>query len=404
MPPIPPVNAPDDIPYADLTPSEARSDLINALAAEARRAPASMPGGPVLGIVPTLGGGAGPGTTPGGWPPFMPVPQQPPGAPVRPTMPDGPTGPELPTSPTEPPVAPTAEGAEAVEAGEGAEGIEALEGAPELLPGVIVGILAGVIFGPNIADKVQRHLSPEAYPPDWMTLTNPITGKAVEYLEEYVWLRTLTPEQIGYLHDIYDEEERQAPGLPGLPFSLPGISGPAMVEAPTPMTGVEEPDVAEPFILPGSTIGERVWAGRPTREAQRLHGLFGWYLDPFTNEIVFVDYVTQADHIFPDRLIRELPGFKDLTPEQQKELVDYPGNFQPLPHWLNASKWAWSYFEWVRAPIAEGVATINDFSAEYIEYMQALTMVIVHELQEMIEGFLKNNLKKATKMPISAKK
>ena len=84
--------------------------------------------------------------------------------------------------------------------------------------------------------------------------------------------------------------------------------------------------------------------------------------------------------------------------------MDYPGNFQPLPHWLNASKWAWSYFEWVRAPIAEGVATINDFSAEYIEYMQALTMVIVHELQEMIEGFLKNNLKKATKMPISAKK
>ncbi len=70
-------------------------------------------------------------------------------------------------------------------------------------------------------------------------------------------------------------------------------------------------------------------AGKPTR-----------YRDPMTNELVEIsdDMNIHLDHIYPKRDIERLEGFEDLTRAQQKELLEDPVNFQPLPGSMNCSK------------------------------------------------------------------
>jgi len=97
-----------------------------------------------------------------------------------------------------------------------------------------------------------------------------------------------------------------------------------------------------------------------------------------------------ADHIYPETLIKELPGFDKLTPEQQKMVLNYERNFQPLPDWLNSSKGAKTYFEWKGAPEKPyDSGSFRKFNPKYLESMQLLTIQIKQELQTKIDELLR---------------
>jgi hypothetical protein len=58
----------------------------------------------------------------------------------------------------------------------------------------------------------------------------------------------------------------------------------------------------------------------------------------------------EADHIVPFKTICELPGFSTLDREQQREVVNYPPNFQGLGRYTNASKSDKSWADWKGHP------------------------------------------------------
>jgi len=70
------------------------------------------------------------------------------------------------------------------------------------------------------------------------------------------------------------------------------------------------------------------------------------YLDPLTGKPVSVSEKLPADHIVPQKWIKEQPGFDKLTPEQQSWLLNHPLNTQGLPGSLNSSKGAKMPGEW----------------------------------------------------------
>ena len=88
-----------------------------------------------------------------------------------------------------------------------------------------------------------------------------------------------------------------------------------------------------------------------------------------------------ADHIYPDRLIRRLPGFDKLKPDQQSAVLNYEGNFQPLLGPLNSSKGSKTAAEWTSAL---GQALRPD----YISDMTKMEARIKEELQQIIDNYL----------------
>jgi hypothetical protein len=102
----------------------------------------------------------------------------------------------------------------------------------------------------------------------------------------------------------------------------------------------------------------------------------GGYVDPRTNQWVKTEERLQADHVYPKDLIKKLPGFDKLTREQQEWLLNYPGNFEPLPRSWNASKWNRLADDW-----AKNTPMGKQASNEYIDQLR--------ERQEAFEAFAK---------------
>jgi hypothetical protein len=102
----------------------------------------------------------------------------------------------------------------------------------------------------------------------------------------------------------------------------------------------------------------------------------GGYVDPRTNKWIKFDGNLAADHVYPKDLIKKLDGFDKLSPQQQEFLLNYPGNFEPLPKSWNSSKLNRLADDWAKTPMGRQAAK---------EYIDAL-----RERQQAFEGFAKN--------------
>ena len=103
----------------------------------------------------------------------------------------------------------------------------------------------------------------------------------------------------------------------------------------------------------------------------------GGYVDPRTNKWVKFDRNLAADHVYPKDLIKKLDGFDRLRPQQQEFLLNYPGNFEPLPRSWNSSKWNRLADDW-----AKNTPMGRQASKEYIDALR--------ERQQAFEGFANN--------------
>jgi len=151
---------------------------------------------------------------------------------------------------------------------------------------------------------------------------------------------------------------RKDPG-PYVPVSLPGIGSPE--------------DVAQ--------------FGRPSAERRSEHRDWGWYWDPFTNDIVLTNEAMETDHIYPEYLVNQLiksVGKGRLTPRQEFEVRNYPDNFQPLPKSLNASKKHKTAAQWTKAGD-------RDILPAYIAEQRRLEARIIRDLTGFIERCLEEN-------------
>jgi RHS repeat-associated protein len=102
----------------------------------------------------------------------------------------------------------------------------------------------------------------------------------------------------------------------------------------------------------------------------------GGYVDPRTNKWIKFDGNLPADHVYPKDLIKKIDGFDRLTPQQQEFLLNYPGNFEPLPKSWNSSKLNRLANDWAKTPMG------RQASQEYIDALR--------ERQQAFEEFAKN--------------
>ncbi len=102
----------------------------------------------------------------------------------------------------------------------------------------------------------------------------------------------------------------------------------------------------------------------------------GGYIDPRTNKWVVHKGPLAADHVYPKSMIKKLDGFKELTHEQQDFLLNYPGNFEPLPKAWNSSKLNRLADEWANTPMG------RQASQDYID--------VLRERQEAFAAFARN--------------
>ncbi len=105
----------------------------------------------------------------------------------------------------------------------------------------------------------------------------------------------------------------------------------------------------------------------------------GEYLDPFTNQTVSTGERLSADHFVPQKVIKELPGFSELTKEQQRTVLNYKSNLQGLPGPLNSSKGATLPSQWTRAKGRE-------LSPEYVRNGREKEQQVLRELQALIKS------------------
>jgi hypothetical protein len=107
----------------------------------------------------------------------------------------------------------------------------------------------------------------------------------------------------------------------------------------------------------------------------------GGYIDPRTNRWVATNERLAADHVYPKELIEKLPGFEKLKPEQKAWLLNYPGNFEPLPQSWNSSKKNRLADDWARTPMGRLA------SKEYIDRLRDRQQAFESFAKEMIESF-----------------
>jgi hypothetical protein len=112
--------------------------------------------------------------------------------------------------------------------------------------------------------------------------------------------------------------------------------------------------------------------------AARKH-VQGEYIDPLTNKVVKTTDTLAADHIFPKKLVKQLPGFDKLTKEQQAQVLNNMDNFRGLPKPMNSSKG--SKTDW---------RTFRDqpLDPTYADDLARLQKEIRGDLQKMINDFL----------------
>ena len=80
-------------------------------------------------------------------------------------------------------------------------------------------------------------------------------------------------------------------------------------------------------------------------------GANGEYVNPRTNKLVKFDGTLAADHVYPKDLIEQFPDYDKLTQRQQEFLLNYPGNFEPLPPSWNSSKKNRLADKWAETPM-----------------------------------------------------
>jgi hypothetical protein len=103
----------------------------------------------------------------------------------------------------------------------------------------------------------------------------------------------------------------------------------------------------------------------------------GGYIDPRTNTLVKTTENLAADHVYPKSLIKKLPNFNKLSRAQQEWLLNYPGNFEPLPKSWNSSKLNRLADDW-----ANNTPMGRQASKDYIDALR--------ERQQAFEGFANN--------------
>jgi RHS repeat-associated protein len=175
-----------------------------------------------------------------------------------------------------------------------------------------------------------------------------------------------------------------------IPMSLPDYSGGLrrirLPPADPHATAREAPgynpvhSIGAPGIDTGNT---KLEAGRPSTARKEEHAYWGYYWDPFSNDIKFTKEIMAADHIYSAHLITQLPGFDKLKPTEKDAILNYEGNFQPLPRNLNSSKWIRTADKWISA---EGQA----FNADYVRDAIKLEKQIKGELQATIDNYIKH--------------
>ena len=117
----------------------------------------------------------------------------------------------------------------------------------------------------------------------------------------------------------------------------------------------------------------------PSPNAAAREAVQGKYVDPLTGEVVKTTKSLAADHIFPKKLVIELPGFDKLTKEQQAAVLNNLENFQGLPKSFNSSKGSktdWSKYK------------DQLLDPEYAEELAKMQQRIRQQLQKHINSFL----------------
>ena len=122
--------------------------------------------------------------------------------------------------------------------------------------------------------------------------------------------------------------------------------------------------------------------GPTTPNKKARDAVQGEYVDPMTGKKVKTDEVLSADHVFPKKEIKELPGFDKLTREQQAEVLNNLDNFQGLPKSQNSSKG--SKLDW---DTFKGEPLDADYASDLAQRQQDLQQ----QLQGQIDQFLKDN-------------
>lgn len=99
-----------------------------------------------------------------------------------------------------------------------------------------------------------------------------------------------------------------------------------------------------------------------------------------TNQIMKTTEPLAADHIIPQRVIKQLEGFDQLTAEQKAVVLNRLENIQGLPKTFNSSKGGQLPGDWQQY---RG----QPLNPNYINRNQELQPKLLKELQEMIDNF-----------------
>ena len=113
----------------------------------------------------------------------------------------------------------------------------------------------------------------------------------------------------------------------------------------------------------------------------------GQYVNPLNNQVYPTTEPLAADHFIPQVQIRQMPGFSQITSEQQDEVLNNLANFQGLPQTFNSSKQGQSPGGWTTykgKPLDPG----------YIQRNIQLEPQIRSLLQQQINGFINQNNQK----------
>ncbi len=131
------------------------------------------------------------------------------------------------------------------------------------------------------------------------------------------------------------------------------------------------------FVREKGVDADPVWVHNanytPNSQLQEWANEQGGFVDPRTNQWVATNDPLAADHVYPKSLIEKLPGFEELTPAQQDWLMNYPGNFEPLPKAWNSSKLNRLADDWATTPMG------RQASVDYINNLR--------DRQTAFEGF-----------------
>ncbi len=132
-------------------------------------------------------------------------------------------------------------------------------------------------------------------------------------------------------------------------------------------------------------VSNEVRVTSPNSEARRA--VQGEYIDPRTNQTIKTIDPLAADHIVPQRAIKQLENFDKLTPEQQSAVLNSADNFQGLPKTFNSSKGGKMPGEWTEY---KG----QPLHPDYVNRNQSLQPQLLEQLQKMIDQFSSTNAKR----------